>query len=272
MKKMAKKLAAILLAVVTVCALCVNAGAVEIEDVSTIFALPGAGQVEGGKLDGAASFESMTVTGTISSQNYLTVHLLLQGDAIDGEFWNDPTACIEYDITLNTDINAVTQMPAFYSGYGWVNPVAYATPITYGKTYTYSTPFTHLYNDAFSVHAPFSLLVQVGANSAEATEVNVTISNIRVVNKDAAAVETAEPAPEQTTAATTTAVTTAATTKATTAATTAATTTTPATTAAPEQTGDFNLGGAIAIVVGGVAVVIVAAIIGYIIYRKKKYY
>ncbi len=290
MLKLAKKIAAVVLAVVTVFALTMSVGAVEIEDINSILTVPANNMFEGCKPEGDVSLDGFTMVGTVDGNNVMTVHLLLKGDALEKEFWNDPTANIEYDVTLNTDISAYTQMPGFSTGYGWVNPPQYASPVVYGKTVTYTASFMHFYNDSFSAKDPHSLLIQIGGNVTEKTDVSATISNIRVTNSDGTSTpvegevegeatvegEGTESTPEQTTAATTTASTTA---EVTTAATTTAATTTAATTAATAVTtvstanaGGFNLSAAIIAIVVIVVVIVAASIIGFILYKKKKYY
>lgn len=286
MRKNIKKLSAVIVMAAMMIVLAVSAGA------SPYFNVPAAKDV----VDGQAveiTDEYITVTGNIAKDKGTTVHYYITGDASDPEFWNNSGAFVEFDIKLETDrADVFVIMPAFTADWQWVGPSNYYNPLTYDKWVTVKEPVSQYYG-TFSGNKPMTMCVQICTETVDASEVKVTVKDMRITGlgdepaapaeteeqsapeeskteestSDASAPEESKPEestpeestpeeskPENTTAATTT----------------PATTTSPLDDLKGADAGDIT--GIIVTVVIIAAVVVAGAVVGYIIYRKKKYY
>lgn len=313
----ARKLGALLMALTMIFVLSLSAGA-------AYYKTPASTDVDGTVI-GDITESGLTASFEITPGSAKSINFMLDGDALNSEFWNNSDAYVEVDVTLNTDGDQVYAcMPGFTEGWGWVNPTNWNGLLVNGQTTTVREPFSTYYSGGFNSKEPMAIRVQMYTNSTETQNVEITVSNLRIVGADGAQTEatttaatTTAPEPEETTAApeeTTTApeeteapveddvpedttapaeddepeevTTPAATTTAkpeeddtdrpiTTTTlpnqTTASAATTAATTAsAADNGGDSFMGPVIIIVI--VVVVIAGAAVGFIIYRKKKFY
>ncbi len=277
MFKKIRKISAVILAAALSLVMCVAAQAEG--DYSTVFKVPVASDFENCKMVGTPTVSEITATGSINPDSVMSVHIYFIGEAADSEFWNDPDGRIEYDVMLNTEgVNAHALLPAFGSGWSWVGPTNYINTLKYGEWVTVSEPVSNYYDNGFSAKAPLSMLLQVVGDDAEAKEVEIVFKDLRFVGvgdfADAPAVddedskaeesepeesEPEESEPEESKAESTTVATT----------TTAATTTTPI---PSEPEGQDGFVATIIVIVVVAVVVVAGAIVGYVIYRKKKYY
>lgn len=251
--------------------------------------------------------EFETEFGDSTEEKYFSLRFKLFNEYLDAETWNSDDLTVSVEVKLETEgANVIGCMPAFNSKWDWINPSDY-TPLVYNEWVTVSEKGSHFYND-FASAAPGDILFQVRTNWGEPAQGNVKLSvrNFRISDNgaadattapedtsapDAETTPTAEPSttldtegsaenqpataeqagtaeisePEQTT-----------TPAETTAATTIRTAATVATSsainyselyAAPESPVTM-----IIIIVAVAAVIVIGAVVGYIIYRKKKFY
>lgn len=242
-----------------------------------------------------------TEFGDSVEEKYFSLRFKLFNEYLEAETWNSDDLTVSIEVKLETEgANVIGCMPAFNSKWDWINPSDY-TPLVYNEWVTVSEKGSHFYSD-FAKAAPGDILFQVRTNWGEPAQGNVKLSvrNFRISDNGAAV--TADPAasdsenaptvepsstldtegsaqapasepagtaevsePEQTTAATS--------------ATSASTIRTAATVATSSAINYSELYAApkspvtmIIIIVAVAAVIVVGAVVGYIIYRKKKFY
>lgn len=250
-----------------------------------------------------------TEVGDSTQEEYISLRFKLFNEYLDLDFWQRDDVRIEVDVKLETQgANVIGCLPGFNSKWGWVNPSDY-TPLKYGEWVTISEKASH-YCEEFAKSEPAYILFQVRTNWGAPAQGNVKVSvrNMRIVDGTGSGVEvepepTVEPAdpvvepaatidtegtvqaapstaeqtpdtqeaavtePEQTTAATSVA-------------TTAQTTIRTAATAATSQSINYSELYSepespvmmIVIIVGIAVLVSILAVVGYLIYRKKKFY
>ncbi|MGN1108754.1 MAG: hypothetical protein ACI4RK_05160 [Oscillospiraceae bacterium] len=250
-----------------------------------------------------------TEFGDSTQEQYLSFRFKLFNEYLDLDFWQRDDVRIEVDVKLETQgADVIGCLPGFNSKWGWVNPSDY-TPLKYGEWVTVSEKASHYYEE-FAKSEPAYILFQVRTNWGAPSQgkVKVSVRNMRIVDGTGSGVEvepepTAEPEdpvvepaatidtegtvqaapstaeqtpdtqeaavtePEQTTAATS-------------AATTAQTTIRTAATAATSQSINYSELYSepespvmmIVIIVGIAVLVSILAVVGYLIYRKKKFY
>lgn len=291
MRKNIKKLSAAVVMAVMMIVLAVSAGA------SPYFNVPAAKDVVEGQAVEITD-EYITVTGDIAKDKGTTIHYYITGEASDSEFWNNSGAFVEFDIKLETDrADVFVIMPAFNSQWQWAGPSNYYNPLTYDKWVTVKEPVSQYYS-SFSASKPMTMCVQICTETVDPSEVKVTVKDMRITglgDEPAAPAETEEQsAPEEITSEESkpeesTADASAPEENTADASTpeeskpeeskpenTTAATTTPATTTSSlddlkgADAGDIT--GVIVTVVIIAVVVVAGAVVGYIIYRKKKYY
>lgn len=245
--------------------------------------------------------EFETEFGDSTEEKYFSLRFKLFNEYLEAETWNSDDLTVSIEVKLETEgANVIGCMPAFNSKWDWINPSDY-TPLVYNEWVTISEKGSHFYSD-FAKAAPGDILFQVRTNWGEPAQGNVKLSvrNFRISDNGAAvtadpaasdseAASTAEPVstldtegsaeisttapadtaeisePEQTTASA--------------AATSATTIRTAATSAASSAINYSELYAApespvtmIIVIVAVAVVVVVGAVVGYIIYRKKKFY
>lgn len=208
-------------------------------------------------------------TGNVDSTNkFITTSAVLSDELTDAEFWNDPNVTVSCEIMLETEgVDCYAYMPGFDTNYNWIDPSKSITLKT-GEWITLSETGTHFYQ-GFKDNGPFRVLVQVRGTEKEPKEISVIFRNFVISGGAADSAAPEEPSdnnkpdeekPAQTTAAATTAV---------------------QTTAPSIDYGQYNpvkpdASGATAmvfvVIVGAAAVIVVGIIIGYIIYKRKKFY
>lgn len=245
--------------------------------------------------------EFETEFGDSTEEKYFSLRFKLFNEYLEAETWNSDDLTVSVEVKLETEgANVIGCMPAFNSKWDWINPSDYTT-LVYNEWVTVSEKGSHFYSD-FAKAAPGDILFQVRTNWGEPAQGNVKLSvrNFRISDNGAAVTadpaasdsenaSTAEPVstldtegsaevsttapadtaeisePEQTTAST--------------AATSATTIRTAATSAASSAINYSELYAApespvtmIIVIVAVAVVVVVGAVVGYIIYRKKKFY
>ncbi len=191
MLKMARRLFAVTMAVVMVLTLAVGASAAYISKTTT----------DGKMVGAAASDGACTVTVDIvgGDGNDKVIYFDLTGDAVTNEFWNNSSAYVELDVTLETDTSTISAiMPGCTSNWGWVSPATWGNALVYGKTVTIREDFMTYYNNGFSSQKPLQLRLQIISTATEMETVQISVSGLRFVGVDSA------PAVTTTTAATTT--------------------------------------------------------------------
>ena len=250
-----------------------------------------------------------TEYGDSTESNYVSLRFMLFNEYLDPEFWKRDDVRVEVEVKLETEgKDVIACLPGFNSKWGWVNPDEY-TPLKYGEWVTISEEGSHYYEE-FAKSEPAYILLQVRTNWGAPAQgkVKLSVRNMRIVDGTGSGVEvepepTAEPEdpvvepaatidtegtvqaapstaeqtpdtqeaavtePEQTTAATS-------------AATTAQTTIRTAATAATSQSINYSELYSepespvmmIVIIVGIAVLVSILAVVGYLIYRKKKFY
>ncbi len=245
-----------------------------------------------------AEGEFETEFGDSTQEKYFSLRFKLFNEYLDAETWNSDDLTVSVEVRLETEgANVIGCIPAFTSKWGWINPSEYV-PLVYNEWVTVSETGSHFYED-FSGAAPGELLFQVRTNWGEPAQgkVKLSVRNFKITDKGGAAVttapdsenaptaepastldtegstgnSTAEPAgtaeisgPEQTTK------------PAETEATTIRTAATVATSSAINYSELYAAPKSpvtmIIIIVAVAAVIVVGAVVGYIIYRKKKFY
>lgn len=245
--------------------------------------------------------EFETEFGDSTEEKYFSLRFKLFNEYLEAETWNSDGLTVSVEVKLETEgANVIGCMPAFNSKWDWINPSDYTT-LVYNEWVTVSEKGSHFYSD-FAKAAPGDILFQVRTNWGEPAQGNVKLSvrNFRISDNGAAVTtdpaasdsenaSTAEPVstldtegsaeisttapadtaeisePEQTTASA--------------AATSATTIRTAATSAASSAINYSELYAApespvtmIIVIVAVAVVVVVGAVVGYIIYRKKKFY
>lgn len=139
-----------------------------------------------GTADGAVTLDGFTATFSVSKDGAKSINYYLSGDALDPEFWNNPNAYVEIDLTLNSaadDVYAI--LPAFTSTWGWVNPSVWDTYLVNGKTITLREPLSTYYSE-FKNGTPLLIRAQICSNSEAAETVEVTVGELRFVGVDGA--------------------------------------------------------------------------------------
>lgn len=237
-----------------------------------------------------------TEFGDSTQEKYLSLRFKLFNEYLDTEFWNNDDITVSVDVKLETEgADVIGCLPGFNSNWGWINPSDY-TPLKYGEWVTVSEKASHYYEE-FAKSGPAYILFQVRTNWGAPAQGNVRMSvrNFRITDGTGTVVTTpddtstsdseSEPiaegstdisasseasdtgeavvGPDQSTPAATTAQ-------------TIRTAATAATTAAISYNDLYTEPESpmimVIIIVGVVVLVSAAAVIGYLIYRKKKYY
>ncbi len=235
--------------------------------------------------------EFETEFGDSTEEKYFSMRFRMFNEYLDAETWNSDDLTVSVEVKLETEgVNVIGCMPGFNSKWSWINPSEY-TPLVYNEWVTISETGSHFYKD-FSLAAPGDILLQVRTNWGEPAQGNVKLAvrNFRISDNGAAAVsgeekstgeqpvstidseggtaaaddngtaEASKPEQESTPAATTTIR-------------TAATVATSSAINYSELYAEPQSPVTMIIIIVAVAVVIVVgAIVGYIIYRKKKFY
>lgn len=246
--------------------------------------------------------------GDSTETKYVSLRFMLFNEYLDAEYWNSDDVRVEVDVKLETEgADVIACLPGFNSKWDWVNPDEY-TPLKYGEWITISEKASHYY-EIFSKTEPAYILLQVRTNWGAPAQGNVKLSirNMRIVDGTGspavvepepvvdANIPTVEPAAtidsegtaqaivdavetkEQSTGTQEAAVTEPQqTTAATTVQTTIRTAATAATTAPIDYSSLYSEPESpvmmIVIIVGIAAFISIAAVVGYLIYRKKKFY
>lgn len=242
--------------------------------------------------------EFETEFGDSTEEKYFSLRFKLFNEYLEAETWNSDDLTVSIEVKLETEgANVIGCMPAFNSKWDWINPSDY-TPLVYNEWVTISEKGSHFYSD-FAKAAPGDILFQVRTNWGEPAQGNVKLSvrNFRISDNGAAVTadpaasdsenaSTAEPVSTLDTEGSAEISTTAPADTAeisepeqTTASTAATTIRTAATSAASSAINYSELYAApespvtmIIVIVAVAVVVVVGAVVGYIIYRKKKFY
>lgn len=232
--------------------------------------------------------------GDSTESKYVSLRFMLFNEYLDAEYWNNENVRVEVDVKLETEgKDVIGCLPGFNSKWGWVNPDEY-TPLKYGEWVTLTEKGTHYYEE-FSKSEPAYVLLQVRTNWGAPAQgkVRLSVRNMRIVDGTGNSV-VVDPQPTADSAATIdsegtaqavpgdddTSGTDVSEPENTTAATTAQTTIRTAATAATSQSINYSELYSepespvlmIVIIVGVAALIAVGAVVGYIIYRKKKFY
>lgn len=235
--------------------------------------------------------EFETEFGDSTEEKYFSMRFRMFNEYLDAETWNSDDLTVSVEVKLETEgVNVIGCMPGFNSKWSWINPSEYTT-LVYNEWVTISETGSHFYKD-FSLAAPGDILLQVRTNWGEPAQGNVKLAvrNFRISDNGAAAVsgegkstgeqpvstidseggttaadnngtaEASKPEQESTPAATTTIRT---------AATVATSSAINYSELYAEPQSPVTM---IIIIVAVAAVIVVGAIVGYIIYRKKKFY
>lgn len=242
--------------------------------------------------------EFETEFGDSTEEKYFSLRFKLFNEYLEAETWNSDDLTVSIEVKLETEgANVIGCMPAFNSKWDWINPSDY-TPLVYNEWVTISEKGSHFYSD-FAKAAPGDILFQVRTNWGEPAQGNVKLSvkNFRISDNGAAVTDdpaasdsenasTAEPVSTLDTEGSAEVSTTAPADTAeisepeqTTVSTAATTIRTAATSAASSAINYSELYAApespvtmIIVIVAVAVVVVVGAVVGYIIYRKKKFY
>lgn len=239
--------------------------------------------------------------GDSTQEEYLSLRFKLFNEYLDLDFWKKDDVRVEVDVKLETEgADVIGCLPGFNSKWGWVNPSDY-TPLKYGEWVTISEKASHYY-DEFAKAEPAYILFQARTNWGAPAQgkVKMSVRNMRIVDGTGSVAgvapeptvdvsgATAEPASTVDTEGTAQAEPStgeqpsdtkeAAVTEP--QQTTAQTTIRTAATAATSQSINYSELYSepespvmmILIIVGVAALIAVGAVVGYIIYRKKKFY
>ena len=253
-----------------------------------------------------------TEYGDSTETQYVSLRFMLFNEYLDAEYWNSDDVRVEVDVKLETEgADVIACLPGFNSKWDWVNPDDY-TPLKYGEWITISEKASHYYDIFAKAEPAYILLqVRTNWGAPAQGKVKLSIRNMRIVDGTGspavvepepvvdANIPTVEPAATIDTEGTAQAVvdtvetkeqsagtqeaavtepqqTTAATTSTTTAQTTIRTAATAATSAPIDYSSLYSEPESpvmmIVIIVGIAAFVSIAAVVGYLIYRKKKFY
>lgn len=249
--------------------------------------------------------EFETEFGDSTEEKYFSLRFKLFNEYLDAETWNSDDLTVSVEVKLETEgANVIGCMPAFNSKWDWINPSDYTT-LVYNEWVTVSEKGSHFYPD-FSKAEPGDILFQVRTNWGEPAQGNVKLSvrNFKITDHGSAAAVSAEasdPAGETSNTAEQPAATvdtegSTADTPATAEQNSTAEISEPEQTTAPAQTSATTIRtaatsatssainyselyaepespvGMIIIIVSVAAVIVIGAVVGYIIYRKKKFY
>ena len=185
-KKM-RKLSAVLLALTMMLALAVSAYAD-----SSVFKTPAKNDIDCSVV-GDISADGFTIKADVMTDVSKSINYYIQGDGLDPEYWNDPDAYVEIDLTLKSDSSTVYAiMPAFTADWSWVNPSVWDSYLKEGKTVTLREPLTTFYT-GFENSTPLLIRVQIGSNAAELETVEIEVGAIRIAGADSAPVEDDSP-------------------------------------------------------------------------------
>jgi|GEM_PF-5995591 len=185
-KKM-RKLSAVLLALTMMLALAVSAYAD-----SSVFKTPAKNDIDCSVV-GDISADGFTIKADVMTDVSKSINYYIQGDGLDPEYWNDPDAYVEIDLTLKSDSSTVYAiMPAFTADWSWVNPSVWDSYLKEGKTVTLREPLTTFYT-GFEDSTPLLIRVQIGSNAAELETVEIEVGAIRIAGADSAPVEDDSP-------------------------------------------------------------------------------
>jgi len=234
-----------------------------------------------------------TEFGDSTQDKYLSLRFKLFNEYLDTEFWNNDDIKVSVDIKLETEgKDVIGCLPGFNTKWGWVNPSDYVT-LEYGEWVTVTETASHYYEE-FAKSGPAYILCQVRTNwgAPEQGTVKLSVRNFRITSGagDVTASGDAQTEPDEkiTQEPADGTVNAAPTGEAITPADTSGGTSSIVTQAMEQSSAGSNYNDyykayeveyqhespvmIILIIVGVAAVIVVGAVIGYVIYRKKKYY
>lgn len=196
MLRKVRKLGAILMALTMIFVLSLGAGA-------AYYKMPGSADIDGKVV--SQNDDSVTFTMEITPGSAKSLNFYLEGDALSSEFWNQPDASVEVDISMSTEGDLVYAcLPGFTTSWGWVNPTDWNGLLVKDSITTVKEPFSTYYLGGFNKKEPMAIRVQFYTNSTETQNVEVTVHGLRFVGVSEGAVVTTTPATTTTTEATTT--------------------------------------------------------------------
>ncbi len=240
------------------------------------------------EIDGTEAKLTMDL-GPSDSEDGISIRFALFNEYLDAEYWNDPNVTVSVDVKLETEgADVIGYIPAFDNKWNWINPTDFTT-LRYGEWITISETGEHFY-EGFKDNGPNRFCFQVRTNWGAPTAGVVTVSIRNFTISDGTSETVIEPETGETTASDTSETTVEANDPVqsdTNSSTPSESVSSPASTTsmvvadAPEDQITYvpvepNAGkqtAMVIIIIVIIAVVIIAgAVVGYIIYKKRKYY
>lgn len=132
-----------------------------------------------------------------TGEDFLSLRFRLFNEFADLDFWNDDNVSVSVEVKLETEgKDVIGCLPAFNTGWGWVNPSDY-TELKYGEWVTVTETGKHFY-EGFGKKKPAYIMFQVRTNWGSPAQGNVKLSvrNFTITTDGSATVVE----PEQTTA------------------------------------------------------------------------
>lgn len=226
--------------------------------------------------------------GSSDSEDGISVRFALFNEYLDAEFWNDPNVKVSVDVKLETEgADVIGYIPAFDNKWTWINPTEFTT-LKYGEWVTITETGEHFY-EGFKDNGPNRFCFQVRTNWGAPAAGVVTISLRNFTISDGTSETVVEPETGETTVSDTSETTAEAnapvdsTSNSTPSesVSSAASTTSMVVADAPDEqvtyvpvqpNAEKQTAMVIIIIVAIAGVIVAGAVIGYIIYKKRKYY
>lgn len=227
--------------------------------------------------------------GSSDSEDGISVRFALFNEYLDAEFWNDPNVKVSVDVKLETEgADVIGYIPAFDNKWTWINPTEFTT-LKYGEWMTITETGEHFY-EGFKDNGPNRFCFQVRTNwgAPAAGVVTISLRNFTisdgtsetVVEPETTVSDTSETTAEANAPVDSTSNSTPDNTPSESVSSAASTTSMVVADAPDEQVtyvpvqpnAEKQTAMVIIIIVAIAGVIVAGAVIGYIIYKKRKYY
>lgn len=227
--------------------------------------------------------------GSSDSEDGISVRFALFNEYLDAEFWNDPNVKVSVDVKLETEgADVIGYIPAFDNKWTWINPTEFTT-LKYGEWVTITETGEHFY-EGFKDNGPNRFCFQVRTNwgAPAAGVVTISLRNFTisdgtsetVVEPETTVSDTSETTAEANAPVDSTSNSTPDNTPSESVSSAASTTSMVVADAPDEQVtyvpvqpnAEKQTAMVIIIIVAIAGVIVAGAVIGYIIYKKRKYY
>lgn len=141
-----------------------------------------------------------TEFGDSSSEDYFSLRFKLFNEYLDSETWNSDDLTVSVEVKLETQgVDVIGCMPAFNSEWTWINPSEYV-PLVYNEWVTVSEKGSHFYTDfAKAEPSDILFQVRTNWGVDAQGKVKLSVRNFKI-SDGAEAVVTTSPAEDETSA------------------------------------------------------------------------